>query len=73
MTRPACPCIIDNHSVFKERIFRDKADPKLLHDELTMIDHALTRPRTVDKKYVHNPDFKADWPKYHPAKAMHKS
>jgi hypothetical protein len=49
------PLHFDNQSIFKERIFRDKADPKILHDELTVIDHALTRPWTVDKKYTHNP------------------
>jgi hypothetical protein len=27
----------------------------MLHDEITVIDHALTRPWTVDKKYVRNP------------------
>jgi hypothetical protein len=45
----------DNQSVFKERIYRDKANPKILHDEITVIDHALTRPWTVDKKYVLEP------------------
>jgi hypothetical protein len=36
----------DNQSVFKERIFLDKANANLLHDEITVIDHALTRPWT---------------------------
>ena len=49
------PLAFDNQSVFKERIFRDKADPRILHDEVTVIDHALTRPWTVDKKYTNNP------------------
>jgi hypothetical protein len=49
------PLHFDNASIFKERIFRDKADPRIMHDELTVIDHALTRPWTVDKKYTHNP------------------
>jgi hypothetical protein len=49
------PLHFDNQSVFKERIFRDKVDPTILHDEVTVIDHALTRPWTVDKKYTHNP------------------
>src|SRR6516162_6592596 len=49
------PLAFDNQSVFKERIFRDKADPRILHDEVTVIDHALTRPWVVDKKYTHNP------------------
>jgi hypothetical protein len=59
------PLHFDNQSIFKERIYRDKADPNILHDEMTTIDHALTRPWTVDKKYVHNPDLRADWTEYY--------
>jgi hypothetical protein len=52
----------DNQSVFKERIYLDKADPNLLHDEITVIDNALTRPWTVDKKYVRDPkDARPEW------------
>jgi hypothetical protein len=51
----------DNESVFKERIFLDKADPDLLHDEITTIDHALTRPWTVTKNYRRNPYPQAEW------------
>ena len=49
------PLHFDNESVFFERMYRDKADPKILHDEITVVDHALTRPWTVDKKYVLDP------------------
>jgi hypothetical protein len=56
------PLHYDNQSVFKERIHLDKADPNLLHDEITVIDHALTRPWTVDKKYVRGADPRSDWP-----------
>jgi hypothetical protein len=55
------PLHFDNQSIFKERIFRDKADPTILHDVITVIDHALTRPWTVDKKYVHNPNPRPRW------------
>jgi hypothetical protein len=41
----------DNQTVVKERIFLDKAKPELLYDEITTIDHALTRPWTVTKTY----------------------
>jgi len=41
----------DNQTVIKERIFLDKANPDLLHDEITTTDHALTRPWTVVKSY----------------------
>jgi hypothetical protein len=55
------PLHFDNQSVFKERIHRDAADPDILHDEITVLDHALTRPWTVDKKYVHNRNPRPDW------------
>ena len=41
----------DNQSVIKERIFLDKANPDIMRDEITTIDHALTRPWTVMKSY----------------------
>jgi hypothetical protein len=41
----------DNASVIKERIYVDKADPNLLHDDVTVIDRALTRPWTVTRDY----------------------
>ena len=59
------PLHVDNQSVFKERIYRDKADPNIMHDVITTIDNALTRPWTVDKKYVHNPNLRANWPEYY--------
>ena len=42
----------DNQTVVQERIYLDKADPDILHDRITTIDHALTRPWTVDKTYL---------------------
>jgi hypothetical protein len=54
----------DNRSVFKERIFVDKKDPNLLHDEITVIDDALTRPWTVDKRYIRNVDLRTQWPEF---------
>jgi hypothetical protein len=56
------PLHYDNRSIFKERIHLDKADPSILHDEITVFDHALTRPWTVDKRYVREADPLADWP-----------
>src|SRR5215813_12253172 len=52
------PLHLDNQSVFKERIFRDKADPGILHDVVTVIDNALTRPWIVDKKSRHNSRYR---------------
>jgi len=41
----------DNQTIVKERIYLDKADPNILHNEMTTIDHALTRPWTVLRNY----------------------
>ncbi len=54
----------DNQSIFKERIYIDKADPNQLHDEITIIDHALTRPWTVDKRYFRSSDKRPIWPEF---------
>ena len=45
------PLHFDNQSIFKERFHLDKSDPNLLHDEITVFDHALTRPWSVDKTF----------------------
>jgi len=45
------PLHADAETVIKERIYADKANPDVLHDEVTTIDHALTRPWTVVKNY----------------------
>src|SRR5438105_853584 len=58
------PLHFDNQSIFRERIYRDSADPKIMHDVITTIDNALTRPWTVDKKYVQSPDQRPPWPEY---------
>jgi hypothetical protein len=49
------PTHADNQSIVRERIFFDKTDPKLLHDEITLIDNAFTRPWTVLKHYRRDP------------------
>ncbi len=51
----------DNASVIRERVFLDKVDRNLLHDEITTIDHALTRPWTVTKSYRRDPTRRPDW------------
>jgi hypothetical protein len=50
------PLHADNQTVVKERIYLDKADPNLMRNEVTTIDHALTRPWTVTKSYHRVPD-----------------
>ena len=59
------PMHVDNQSIFKERIWRDKINPRILHDEMTIIDHAFTRPWTVDKRYVHNPNPRPEWTEFY--------
>jgi hypothetical protein len=51
----------DNQSIIRERIYLDKADPNLLHDEITTIDHALTRPWTLTKNYRRARSEKPIW------------
>jgi hypothetical protein len=45
------PFHTDGQAVIKERFSVDKTDPDVLHDEITSIDHALTRPWTVTRSY----------------------
>jgi hypothetical protein len=52
----------NNRTVVKERISLDKANPNLLHDQITTIDDALTRPWTVTRDY--NRERHPVWPEY---------
>jgi hypothetical protein len=56
------PLHFDNQSTFKERFHLDKTNPNILHDEITVFDHALTRPWSVDKTFRRNPNPHANWP-----------
>jgi hypothetical protein len=42
----------DGNAVIKERIYLDKANPNVLHDDITVFDDALIRPRVSNKRYV---------------------
>jgi hypothetical protein len=44
----------DNATVVTERLYLDKAKPNLMHNEMVVYDHALTRPWAVHKKYERN-------------------
>jgi len=46
------PLHADNETVVKERIYLDKANPDMMHDEITTFDHALTHPWKIVKSYV---------------------
>src|ERR1700732_2098890 len=51
----------DNKTVINERIYLDKADANLLHDDITVMDHALTRPFMASKKYSRSKDPQPVW------------
>jgi len=57
------PLHTDNQTVVKERIYLDKAKPDILHDEITTIDNALTRPWTIKRSYQR--ERKPIWFEYH--------
>jgi hypothetical protein len=52
----------DNQTVIKERIYGDKNDPDILKNEVTIEDHAFTRPWTVTRGYHRKLD--ASWYEY---------
>jgi hypothetical protein len=45
------PAHKNNQSIVKERIYLDKTNPDILHDQITLIDDAYTRPWTITKSY----------------------
>jgi hypothetical protein len=55
------PFHADNATVVNERIYLDKADANLLHDDITVTDHALTRPFSAAKKYSRAPEAHPVW------------
>jgi hypothetical protein len=51
----------DNQTIVKERFFLDRSEPDVLHDEITVVDHALTGPWTVTRTYRREPDPRPVW------------
>ena len=51
----------DGQAVIKERIYLDKADRNTLIDEITVIDHAMTRPYSKKQKAFRNPNPRPVW------------
>jgi hypothetical protein len=45
------PLHADNATIVKERIYLEKGNPEILHNEITTIDHAFTHPWSVHKTY----------------------
>src|SRR5436190_5243329 len=44
----------DGEAVVTEKLYVDKTNPNILHNEITTTDHALTRPWTVMRSYRRN-------------------
>ena len=55
------PLHSDSGTIVKERVYLDKNDGMVLWNEITTIDHALTRPWTVTKKYTRDPNPRPNW------------
>jgi hypothetical protein len=55
------PLARDNQSVIKERFHLDKNDPNTLYDDITVVDHALTRPFSLTRKTVRNKNPRPVW------------
>jgi hypothetical protein len=51
----------DNQTIIKERFYLNKTDPNILHNQMTVIDNALTRPWTVTKNYRRDGDPQPVW------------
>jgi hypothetical protein len=52
----------DNQTIVRERLYNDPADPNILHDDITVIDHALTHPWSATKNYRRRQDAFPYWP-----------
>jgi hypothetical protein len=55
------PLHSDNQTIVKERYTFDKNQPEDIFNEVTVFDHALTRPWTVLKHYRRTPDKPQPW------------
>jgi hypothetical protein len=61
----------DGEAIIKERIYSDKDNPNLLHNEITVIDNALTRPWTVKRSYRRDPKPQPVWTEHNCAEDNH--
>ena len=55
------PLARDNQSIIKERFHIDRAQRNTLYDDITVIDHALTRPWTLTRKTVRDANPRPAW------------
>jgi hypothetical protein len=51
----------DNETIIKDRLYGDKSDSDVFHNEVTVIDHALTRPWRVTKNDRRELDRHPSW------------
>jgi hypothetical protein len=51
----------DGQAVIKERIYLDNADRNTLYDQITVLDHAMTRPYVKLQKATRNPNPRPAW------------
>jgi hypothetical protein len=54
----------DGEAVIRERIYSDKTNPASLKNEITVTDHALTRPWTVTRSYRRIDAKHPNWTEY---------
>jgi hypothetical protein len=55
------PFHTDERAVITERLYLDKDDRNILHDQVTTVDHALTRPWTVTRSYARDSEPQPHW------------
>jgi hypothetical protein len=55
------PLASDNQTIVKEKFYVDAKNSNVVHDEVTVLDHALTHPWTVVKNYQREPDPRPYW------------
>jgi hypothetical protein len=51
----------DGETIIKERIYFDKDNQNMLHDEVTVLDHSLTRPWIVTRNYRRSTEPQPVW------------
>jgi hypothetical protein len=51
----------DNQTIVRERLYSDAADANILHDAITVFDHALTRPWSTVKNYRRGQQARIEW------------
>jgi hypothetical protein len=58
------PLHADDETIIQERVYLDKANRNILHNDMTVIDHALMRPWTANKQYRRDPNPRPVWEEF---------